>query len=274
MDEKTSKETLVDDIMSIVEGSDGGDSLSDEKKVHVDDIISKLILLDTTSTPLTDPTLVGNYEVVYTSTRNASQQGAPAGGRFRSGLGKALFKTTGLYQSILEGGIAVNKVSFLVLGILRGHVALRGAVKPQTNGRTCDVFFDPPVISILDSLVIRIGPRSSVTLTTPYLSDRIRLGVGSRGSMFVFARNQKANEADMDMAGLERSTYAGLASFFGFLSALALTSCGLWVLGTTQPIFRVLAGLPALLGLGFASILFKGGIVQGDDKIVAPSASS
>jgi hypothetical protein len=39
------------------------------------------------------------------------------------------------------------------------------------------------------------GPPSSVQLTTTYLDERIRLGKGSRGSLFVFTRGGAADEA-------------------------------------------------------------------------------
>lgn len=37
-----------------------------------------------------------------------------AGGRFRGSIGRALFKTTGVYQSVLEPDIATNKVRALL----------------------------------------------------------------------------------------------------------------------------------------------------------------
>ena len=41
----------------------------------------------------------------------------------------------------------------------------------------------------------RIGPPSSVVLKTTYVDDRVRLGKGSRGSLFVFTRGGAADEA-------------------------------------------------------------------------------
>ena len=48
-----------------------------------------------------------------------------------------------------------------------------------------------------------LGPPSSVQLTTTYLDERVRLGKGSRGSLFVFTRGGQA-----DMAG-ERRGWGG-----------------------------------------------------------------
>jgi hypothetical protein len=39
------------------------------------------------------------------------------------------------------------------------------------------------------------GPPSSVQLSTPYLDERVRLGKGSRGSLFVFTRGGAADAA-------------------------------------------------------------------------------
>jgi hypothetical protein len=41
------------------------------------------------------------------------------------------------------------------------------------------------------------GPPSSVQLSTPYLDERVRLGKGSRGSLFVFTRGGAADQAGM-----------------------------------------------------------------------------
>jgi hypothetical protein len=42
---------------------------------------------------------------------------------------------------------------------------------------------------------LRIGPESSVVLTTTYLDERVRLGKGSRGSRFIFVRGGEAESA-------------------------------------------------------------------------------
>ena len=48
-------------------------------------------------------------QVAYVSTGN-KQAGQPAGGRFRGGLGKLLFRTTLLAQSVLQPDLVTNKV--------------------------------------------------------------------------------------------------------------------------------------------------------------------
>ena len=106
--------------------------------------------------------MLGDFDVAYVST-GGRQKGQPAGGRFRSGLGRALFSTTAVCQSIFyddddddeevenveekedeEGGenkkkkeeepppqktlMVTNKVAFRLAGLLEGSVGLRGKV--------------------------------------------------------------------------------------------------------------------------------------------------
>jgi hypothetical protein len=60
------------------------------------------------------------------------------------------------------------------------------------------VLFDRPVLKI-GALCARIGPPSEVELKTTYLDDRVRLGKGSRGSLFVFSRGGAADAAGEDL---------------------------------------------------------------------------
>lgn len=54
------------------------------------------------------------------------------------------------------------------------------------------VCFERPEL-VLPGLALRIGPRSSVQLATTYLDERVRLGRGSRGSLFIFTRGGEAD---------------------------------------------------------------------------------
>lgn len=54
------------------------------------------------------------------------------------------------------------------------------------------VTFDRPRICF-GAAVFEYGPRSIVRIATTYLDDRVRIGVGSRGSLFVFTRGGLAN---------------------------------------------------------------------------------
>lgn len=69
-----------------------------------------------------------------------------SGGRFRGKLGRVLFQTDGLFQSILPPAsensdpIATNKVAFRLFGCMPGFVGLRGRVEPVgDNDDTCKV---------------------------------------------------------------------------------------------------------------------------------------
>jgi len=105
----------------------------------------------------------GNYEVRYTSIARAAaaqQRGQPAGGRFRSRMGRLLFQTTGVFQSVLQPDVATNKVAFKMFGVLPGYVGLRGRLAPVGDaGDTVKVFFDRPVLSFAGCLNLRIGER-------------------------------------------------------------------------------------------------------------------
>ena len=97
------------------------------------------------SSPLDSPFLLGDFDVAYVST-GGRQKGQPAGGRFRSGLGRALFSTTAVCQSIFYDDdddddddenvkeeeekqlLVTNKVAFRLAGLLEGSVGLRGKV--------------------------------------------------------------------------------------------------------------------------------------------------
>jgi hypothetical protein len=65
---------------------------------------------------------------------------AAAGGRFRGKVGRSLFRTAGLYQSVIAPDIVTNKIEFRLLGLIPGSVGLRGKVLPiGERGDTCKV---------------------------------------------------------------------------------------------------------------------------------------
>ena len=57
------------------------------------------------------------------------------------------------------------------------------------------VLFQPPRITLGRDINVPIGPKSSVVLTTTYLTPTFRLGKGSRGSLFVFTKGGPADNA-------------------------------------------------------------------------------
>lgn len=301
---------LVDRVLTLIANSDGGVSLPPDQREEVDTLLERLADehgRQQHPRPLDDPLLVGDYDVAYTSTSRAQQErGQPAGGRFRGRLGRALFRTTGVFQSVLplpegeegQGGggnntpssssavaLAVNKVSFRLFGLIPGYVGLRGRCYPCARPRppaavvgsgqqpaapdtsddndrsTVRVLFEPPVLA-LGPVVARIGPPSSVVLTTTYLDDRVRLGRGSRGSLFVFKRGGAASEARMAEVGAEAPSVAGKICLAMALGALLLGGAVLWRSGA-------ILGAAALwlVAASLAAITYRGGIERDDEEI-------
>lgn len=70
------------------------------------------------------------------------------------------------------------------------------------------VNFQPPRVSLPGGINVAIGPSSSVELTTTYLDERVRIGQGSRGSLFVFTRGGSADNAGVPQLALRWHTFA------------------------------------------------------------------
>ena len=47
---------------------------------------------------------------------------------FRTGLGALLFKTTGLFQSVLRPDVVINKVALKIFRLIPAYVGLRGTL--------------------------------------------------------------------------------------------------------------------------------------------------
>ena len=86
----------------------------------------------------------------------------------------------------------------LVLRISAAWDTLRRAqplhLRASVDAAGRQVRFERPEL-VLPGLALRIGPPSSVQLATTFLDERVRLGRGSRGSRFVFARGGAADSA-------------------------------------------------------------------------------
>ncbi|KAK9841011.1 hypothetical protein WJX81_005276 [Elliptochloris bilobata] len=202
-----SSTSTVEEVLNRIAGSDGGEALPEEEQARVDALLEEL-------------------------EEAPRQDGKPAGGRFRTRWGRALFNTTGLFQSVLEPDLATNKVAFRLFGCVPGHVGLRGTVEPIGDDRdTVKVRFQRPEL-LLPGLALRIGPSSSVQLATTYLDARVRLGRGSRGSRFVFTRGGAADQAGMDAVGLHRTSLLGWTCLAVAGATCAWRSAALWRLGS------------------------------------------
>lgn len=275
---------LVDFVLGKIEGTDGGDRISPTDRQAVDAALTRLDEIGEAKAerPLEDPLVFGNYAVDYVSA-GPSQYGAPAGGRFRSGLGKLLFRTVLLAQSVLKPDIVTNKVEFRLLGFIPGSVGLRGrfvSIPEREGGEdrkdTVKVFFEPPVLSLGKDIHIRTGPPSSVVLKTTYVDERVRLGKGSRGSLFVFTRGGAADAAGMDQVGLQQNTPLGKVILWGLVAALMGNGAWLASRGTLPPVIRAAGIVQVLLGLALGGVVQRGGIVQDNEdrpEVAQPGSS-
>ena len=267
--------------------SDFGLSLGPAERSRIDQFIDSTIdskvYTESKEEASLDERVFGNYIVSYSSDGRNQSQGSAAGGNFR---GNALFRITGLYQHILRANpgdsdrrsIVVNYISgqflffFALSVILKGRVEIlasadRRRLEKMYGNRlspsTVKASFDPPLLAIAsralpDSpLVISIGPRSSVDLDTPYLDDRIRIGVGARGSRFLFTRTTEP-ASDAYKAILERSRRPITARFLGAL----LATGGLVAL---RGLRRSLYIGASLIVVGLLLAISRGGIER-DDK--------
>ena len=250
--------------------ADSGENIPNEQRLRANDIIRELASLGKSAPlrPLKNPLLWGNYNVAYVSQGNA-QGGPPAGGRFRTGIGKLLFHTTRLCQSVLQPDVVTNKIEARLFGFLPLSVGLRGtllAIPENADGPdnldTVKVFFEPPELSLPGGINTRFGPPSSVVLTTTYVDERVRLGRGSRGSLFVFTRGGESDLAGMDMIGLKNTTPFGAALIFAICAGLVVGG-GYTLQNSAMPTPAKAAGVVAmLLGTALASVFVRGGVVD------------
>ena len=131
--------------------------------------------------------------------------------------------------------VVVNYISGKLFRFLTVSVILKGILERITdNDRlsltakfgtvlspgTIRADFDSPLITI-GGVGIRIGPNSNVVLDTPYLDDKIRLGMGARGSSFIFKRTleESANnwKVDIKRKALPAKSAGVFLLFFGTL---------------------------------------------------------
>lgn len=263
-------------LLALIAGTDRGSSAPPATAAAADALIDALAAFGTSQTPrpLEDNALLfGGFDVAYVGTRGTRQRGQPAGGRWRSGVGRALFLTTAVGQGVYKNGdggppVVTNLVAFRLAGALPGHIGLRGVVSAVTDpavaarsahpdspgGDTVRVAFAPPELllgapSHPASVALRIGPPSAVQLSTTFLDERMRLGKGSFGSRFVFTRLEDgADDGGLSAVGTHVTRPAGWAAVCAVLAACAAAVVALaarpWPL-----VARLAAGaVPALVG--------------------------
>jgi hypothetical protein len=303
-------DAIVADVLTAVADTDCGRNVSETQRKKTDADIELLEKIGTTQVPnaLANPLIFGDYDVSYVST-GGQQIGNPAGGRFRGALGTFLFKTTGLEQNLYDPNFVVNRVAFLVFGLIPGEVVLKGTFEPvrveeevvkeaklaaeklgdetkrtamskkefrdakfavyranenakyADDGATIRAYFDSPTITIGGMPALKIGPPSSVVLATTYLDENVRLGKGSRGSLFVFTR-----KTPLEAARDRKRWKVGGFGVIVMLCATALLSVfavrRFKAFGTTE--LAVATAAAVAVSFAMALVMRQGGIVAED----------
>ncbi|CAN8252403.1 unnamed protein product [Cochlearia groenlandica] len=178
---RTGPDDLISSLLSKVANSDGGVTLSSEQHKEVAQVAKELQKY-CVEEPVKCPLIFGDWDVVY-----CSRPTSPGGG-YRSVIGRLFFRTNEMIQGIDTPDIVRNRVSFTALGFLEGDVSLTGKLK-VLDSEWVQVIFEPPELKV-GSMEFKYGFESEVKLRITYIDEKLRLGLGSRGSLFVFRRRQ------------------------------------------------------------------------------------
>ncbi|GMG99314.1 hypothetical protein Nepgr_001154 [Nepenthes gracilis] len=152
---RTGPDDLVASILSKVTQTDRGVLLTRDEHKEVAEIAQGLEMYCIDS-PVKSPLIFGEWDVVYCSVPTSP------GGPYR--------------------------VSFSALGFFDGEVSLKGKLK-ALDERWIQVVFEPPELKV-GPFQFKYGGESEVQLQITYIDEKIRLGKGSRGSLFVFQRRE------------------------------------------------------------------------------------
>eukprot|EP00667_Euglena_gracilis_P007905 EG_transcript_7993 len=258
----------VDAVLRKIRDSDAGANLSKEDRGAVDGLLASLEddFASAQPRPIANPQIFDNYRVSYVSV-GRDQVGNPAGGRWRGAVGKALFRTTGLYQNLLPANVVVNVVAFRFLSCLRGCVVLKGTFAPTEQPDFVRATFQSPRLCFAIGglkMAFEIGPPSAVELNCAYLDDRVRLGKGSRGSRFVFERTKDAQARVWEEVMALRPIPALLIPL-----AVAAFLAGAFYLVRSN----VLVGAAGLAVIGLYLLVARNGGIIDADTAIAPEAS-
>ncbi|XP_057799264.1 probable plastid-lipid-associated protein 8, chloroplastic [Salvia miltiorrhiza] len=170
---------LVETILSKVVQTDRGVLLAGSEHQKVAEVANELQKF-CVSEPVKCPLIFGEWDVVY-----CSNPTSPGGG-YRSAVGRLVFKTKEMVQVVEAPDVVRNQVSFSLFGFIDGEVSLNGKLR-ALDEKWIQVVFEAPELKV-GGLEFRYGGESEVKLQITYVDEKIRLGVGSRGSLFVFQR--------------------------------------------------------------------------------------
>ncbi|XP_057959240.1 probable plastid-lipid-associated protein 8, chloroplastic [Malania oleifera] len=180
---RTRPDDLVASILSKVTQTDRGVLLSSEEHKEVAELAQELQKY-CVEKPVQCPLIFGEWDVVYCSVPTSP------GGGYRSAIGRLVFKTKEMIQVVDAPDTVRNKVSFSALGFIDGEVSLKGKLKALDH-KWIQVVFEPPELKV-GPWNFRYGGESEVKLEITYIDEKIRLGKGSKGSLFVFERCKQA----------------------------------------------------------------------------------
>ncbi|KAK4490889.1 hypothetical protein RD792_001604 [Penstemon davidsonii] len=172
---------LVEEILSKVIQTDRGVLLARDEHQKVAEVANELQKF-CVDEPVKCPLIFGEWDVQY-----CSNPTSPGGG-YRSAFGRLVFKTKEMIQAVEAPDTIRNKVSFTLLGFVDGEVSLKGKLT-ALDEKWIQVVFESPELKV-GGLEFKYGGESEVKLQITYIDEKIRLGKGSRGSLFVFQRRQ------------------------------------------------------------------------------------
>ncbi|EYU22076.1 hypothetical protein ABFS82_01G042500 [Erythranthe guttata] len=175
----TKPEDLVEKILSKVVQTDRGVLLTKEEHQKVADVADELQSF-CVDEPVKCPLIFGEWDVLY-----CSNPTSPGGG-YRSAVGRIFFKTKEMMQAVEAPDIVRNRVSFSLFGFVDGEVSLKGKLT-ALDEKWIQVVFEAPELKV-GGFEFSYGGESEVKLQITYIDEKIRLGKGSRGSLFVFQR--------------------------------------------------------------------------------------
>lgn len=188
-------EAKVDELLSIVEDSNGGTELSLSERERANFLIEQLCRQSPTRPPLDfsiglDPNIFGTFSVLYSSSPTA------AGGKYRNRFWRQVLRTDGLYNITIKPNVVSNIIVWRLLGIFRGNIALVGYLSPGIDGRRANLSFERPEIRIDGLLRWRFSKPSTASLSFFYCDKRVRLAIGRQGSYFVFRKVEDPDELE------------------------------------------------------------------------------